>query len=323
MGHGMLVSKDDRPTANSIGFGATTTTTRSLGVSGIEADDDDGVELVSETQKIKKDHLKAFGVMPETFGGEYNCLFGDSLWEDPHCCTAYIQVESLDKEAQEEDMHLFAPTMALVQQGSYYLPCGGSSGGEKGAGLLVVSAYIVVYTASPADHDSCSCIWANASELSVIFWSLASKWGKRLFIGCIPIEATIDNMQLHFSQFGHALDLYLPMVKVVDLYLEECPRCHHDMPLVGIGTCLGLIGIGMWVAGVSKEEPQKFLIISKKLKNSLRGQNRGKHMKSLRKDVKFRLVFKGSGYNFILNRVLHCNWFVPCFILHDLWLKVC
>ena len=52
--------------------------------------------------------------MSETFGGEYNCLFGDSLLEDLHCCTAYTQAESLDKEAQEEDMHLFAPTVALV-----------------------------------------------------------------------------------------------------------------------------------------------------------------------------------------------------------------
>ena len=47
----------------------------------------------------------------------------------------------------------------------------------------------------------------------------AAKWGKSLFIGCIPIEATMDNVHLHFSQFGHALDLYLPMVKVVDLHL--------------------------------------------------------------------------------------------------------
>ena len=43
----MLNSRDDRPIASSTGFGATTTTTRSLGVSGVEADDD-GVELVSE-----------------------------------------------------------------------------------------------------------------------------------------------------------------------------------------------------------------------------------------------------------------------------------
>ena len=39
------------------------------------------------------------GAMPKTFGGEYNCLFRDSLCEDPHCCTAYTQAESLDKEA--------------------------------------------------------------------------------------------------------------------------------------------------------------------------------------------------------------------------------
>ena len=54
------------------------------------------------------------GAMPESFGGEYNCLFGDSLLEDLHCCTAYTQAKSLEKEAQEEDMHLFAPTVALV-----------------------------------------------------------------------------------------------------------------------------------------------------------------------------------------------------------------
>ena len=54
----MLDSKDDCPTTSSMGFGATTTTTRSLGVSRVEADDDDGVEVVSETQKIKKDLTK-------------------------------------------------------------------------------------------------------------------------------------------------------------------------------------------------------------------------------------------------------------------------
>ena len=29
--------------------------------------------------------------------------------------------------------------------------------------------------------------------------SSAAKWRKRLFIGCIPIEATVDNVQLYFS----------------------------------------------------------------------------------------------------------------------------
>ena len=54
----MLDSRNDCPTASSTGFSATTTTTRSLGVSRVEADDDDGVELVLETQKIKKDPTK-------------------------------------------------------------------------------------------------------------------------------------------------------------------------------------------------------------------------------------------------------------------------
>nr|XP_023881046.1 uncharacterized protein LOC111993444 [Quercus suber] len=106
-------------------------------------------------------------------------------------------------------------------------------------------------------------------------------------------------------------------------WAEVCPRCHHDMPLVGFGMCLGLIGthVGSWS------------IKGKSLRNSLLSQRNSrilgevkaeeKHMKSLRKDIKFRLMFKGSGCNFILNRVLRCNWFVPCFILHDLWLKVC
>ena len=42
------------------------------------------------------------GAMPESFDGEYNRLFGDILWEDPHCCTAYTQAESLNKDAPKE-----------------------------------------------------------------------------------------------------------------------------------------------------------------------------------------------------------------------------
>nr|POE73357.1 hypothetical protein CFP56_64050 [Quercus suber] len=74
-------------------------------------------QKLKRSKKIPQRSLESmFGAMLETFGGEYNCLSGDSLWEDPHCCTAYTQAESLDKEAQEEDMHLFAPTTAVVQQ---------------------------------------------------------------------------------------------------------------------------------------------------------------------------------------------------------------
>ena len=45
----MLNSRDDHLSASSMGFGATTTTTWSLGVLGVEVDDDDGMELVLET----------------------------------------------------------------------------------------------------------------------------------------------------------------------------------------------------------------------------------------------------------------------------------
>ena len=43
--------------------------------------------------------------------------------------------------------------------------------------------------------------------------SSAAKWRKRLFIGCIPIKSIVDNVQLHFSQYGYVLDVYLPKVK--------------------------------------------------------------------------------------------------------------
>ena len=36
-----------------------------------------------------------------------------------------------------------------------------------------------------------------------------------------PIEARVDNVWSHFSQFGHVLDVYLSKVKVADLYLVQ------------------------------------------------------------------------------------------------------
>ena len=43
--------------------------------------------------------------------------------------------------------------------------------------------------------------------------SSTAKGRKRLFIGCIPIESIVGNVQLHFSQFSYVLDVYLPKVK--------------------------------------------------------------------------------------------------------------
>ena len=48
----MLDSRNDCPTASSTGFGATTTTTR--GISGVEADDDDGVDWFQKLKRSKK-----------------------------------------------------------------------------------------------------------------------------------------------------------------------------------------------------------------------------------------------------------------------------
>lgn len=36
-----------------------------------------------------------------------------------------------------------------------------------------------------------------------------AKWGKKLFIGRIPIEATVVDVQLYFNHFGHVLKVYL------------------------------------------------------------------------------------------------------------------
>ena len=55
---------------------------------------------------------------------------------------------------------------------------------------------------------------ASADDCAVkALTSSAAKWRKRIFIGCIPIESTVDNVQLHFSQFSYVLDVYLPKVK--------------------------------------------------------------------------------------------------------------
>ena len=45
-------------------------------------------------------------------------------------------------------------------------------------------------------------------------------------------------------------------------------------------------------------------------------------VKSVRKDVKLWMMFKGSGCNTILNRVLCSNWFVPHSILNESCLRV-
>ncbi|KAJ4964992.1 hypothetical protein NE237_016841 [Protea cynaroides] len=51
-----------------------------------------------------------------------------------------------------------------------------------------------------------------------------SKWGKKLFIGRIPVEATAIDVRLHFSQFGHVLDVYLPK--------DDTKTCHRGFGFI-------------------------------------------------------------------------------------------
>ena len=59
---------------------------------------------------------------------------------------------------------------------------------------------------------------ASADDCAIkpLMSSAASVWGKRLVIGFILIEVTVDNVGLHFSQFSHVLDVYLPKVIAAD-----------------------------------------------------------------------------------------------------------
>ncbi|KAF3952649.1 hypothetical protein CMV_021818 [Castanea mollissima] len=65
----------------------------------------------SKTERFQKLELSQKAL------GEYNCIFGKRLWDDPHCCTAYTQAGSLEKEAPEEHMLLFCPYSGSVSAG--------------------------------------------------------------------------------------------------------------------------------------------------------------------------------------------------------------
>lgn len=56
-------------------------------------------------------------------------------------------------------------------------------------------------TVGAAGENGCSVMPSTASTAT---------WGNRLFIGRIPAEATVVDVRLHFSQFGHVSDVYLP-----------------------------------------------------------------------------------------------------------------
>ena len=59
------------------------------------------------------------GAMPESFGGEYYCLFGDN-----HIAVLLIhELGHLIRKPQKSICAILAPMVALVQQVTHYLSC--------------------------------------------------------------------------------------------------------------------------------------------------------------------------------------------------------
>ncbi|ERM99709.1 ELAV-like protein 1 isoform X2 [Amborella trichopoda] len=79
---------------------------------------------------------------------------------------------------------------------------------------------IAIESATPSDRVPSSL--GNDSDLpsemvgvatengSVAHSAPPAKWGKKLFVGRIPIEANAVDVRVHFSQYGPVLDVYLP-----------------------------------------------------------------------------------------------------------------
>ena len=62
------------------------------------------------------------GAMLESAGGEY-CLFGDRLWDDHIAILLIHELGHLIRKNQKGICIILTPTVALVQQVSYYLSC--------------------------------------------------------------------------------------------------------------------------------------------------------------------------------------------------------
>ncbi|KAF3787590.1 putative RNA-binding protein [Nymphaea thermarum] len=80
---------------------------------------------------------------------------------------------------------------------------------------------IAVDSASPSDRlpgggqgvqelSSAAAASITGNDASLPLSSGSTKWGKKLFVGRIPLEATSNDLRIHFSQFGPVLDVYLP-----------------------------------------------------------------------------------------------------------------
>ncbi|XP_050254102.1 uncharacterized protein LOC126700123 isoform X2 [Quercus robur] len=63
------------------------------------------------------------GAMPESFGGEYCCLFGDRLWDDHIAVLLIHELGHLTRKPQKSICIILAPTVALVQQAIWLVHC--------------------------------------------------------------------------------------------------------------------------------------------------------------------------------------------------------
>ena len=63
------------------------------------------------------------GAMPENFGVEYCCLFGDRLWDDHIAVLLIHELGHLIRKPQKGICVILTPMVALVQQVSCYLSC--------------------------------------------------------------------------------------------------------------------------------------------------------------------------------------------------------
>lgn len=162
-------------------------------------------------------------------------------------------------EATSEDLHAYFSQFGFVLD--VYLPNDAKKVSHRGFGFVTFAdeasagrvarlrhylfgREIAVESASPTDRMHGGVQFpANASSFSgheqdlpsgisgvgtenftPMTLSTTSKWGKKIFVGRIPIYATASDVRLHFSQFGHILDVYLPK--------DETKRSHRGFGFV-------------------------------------------------------------------------------------------
>jgi hypothetical protein len=71
----------------------------------------------------------------------------------------------------------------------------------------------------------------------------------RIFLASVPSSVTADELNTHFSQFGHVIDVYIPMnpttqkskvLNCTHLYLTQVMRLGQHSTLESLGTKHGI-----------------------------------------------------------------------------------